>query len=230
MSETPPVESHRTDNESVAETPRAGEPSPVPVDDAQALAPWLEAILFVADAPVDLDALARAVGGTPAQVEAGLDALEAALATRGVRLQRARGRVRMVTAPEYALAVERFLGLDLSTKLSKAALETLAIIAYRQPITRAEIDDIRGVQSSGVLRTLLARELIEEVGRLDTVGHPILYGTTFRFLEYFGLKSLDELPPLDSEEAEALFGQVPNEQAPLSRHENEEDEVSSSNA
>lgn len=190
------------------------------------MAPWLEAILFVADAPVELDALARAVGGTIEHVEAGLDTLEEALAARGVRLQRARGRVRMVTAPEYAAAVERFLGLDLSTKLSKAALETLAIIAYRQPITRAEIDEIRGVQSSGVLRTLLARELIEEVGRLDTVGHPILYGTTFRFLEYFGLKSLDDLPPLDSEEAEALFGTATS--SPSAETENEEDHSSSS--
>ncbi|GAP61784.1 segregation and condensation protein B [Ardenticatena maritima] len=221
MSETPPVESQQPDNESVAEREHNGEPSPAPVNDAHALAPWLEAILFVADAPVELDALARAVGGTIAQVEAGLDALEEALAARGVRLQRARGRVRMVTAPEYAAAVERFLGLDLSTKLSKAALETLAIIAYRQPITRAEIDEIRGVQSSGVLRTLLARELIEEVGRLDTVGHPILYGTTFRFLEYFGLKSLDDLPPLDSEEAEALFGTATP--SPSAETENEEE-------
>lgn len=169
------------------------------------MARYLEAVLFVADAPVELGTLAQLLQCSTEQVEAGLQALEAQLDRRGLRLQRFRNRVRMVTAPDMAPVVERFLGLNLSARLSQAALETLAIIAYRQPITRAEIDRIRGVQSSGVIRTLLARELIEEVGRLDTVGHPILYGTTFRFLEYFGLKSLDELPPLEPDEAARLF-------------------------
>lgn len=174
-------------------------------DNPEEVARYLEAILFVADAPVELGTLAQLLQCSTEQVEAGLQALEAQLDGRGLRLQRFRNRVRMVTAPDLAPVVERFLGLNLSARLSQAALETLAIIAYRQPITRAEIDRIRGVQSSGVLRTLLARELIEEVGRLDTVGHPILYGTTFRFLEYFGLKSLDELPPLEPDEAARLF-------------------------
>ncbi|MDQ7031087.1 MAG: SMC-Scp complex subunit ScpB [Ardenticatenia bacterium] len=169
------------------------------------MARYLEAILFVADGPVEIATLAHVLSCDTAQVEAGLRALEAKLEGRGLRLQHLRQRVQMVTAPEVAPVVERFLGLNLSAKLSPAALETLAIIAYRQPITRAEIDRIRGVQSSGVLRTLVARELIEEVGRLDTVGHPILYGTTFRFLEYFGLKSLDELPPLEPDEAAHLL-------------------------
>jgi segregation and condensation protein B len=88
------------------------------------------------------------------------------------------------------------LGLDLSTKLSQAALETLAVIAYRQPLTRAEVEAIRGVGCDGVLRTLITRELVEAVGRLEQPGRPYQYGTTVQFLQYFGLDSLDHLPPL----------------------------------
>lgn len=159
----------------------------------------------MAEAPVEITDLAHAVECTAKQIEAGLDTLREQLAPRGLRLQRFGDRIQMVTSPDVSPIVERFLGLDLSARLSNAALETLAIIAYYQPITRIDIDQIRGVNSSGVLRTLVARELIEEVGRLETVGHPILYGTTFRFLEYFGLRSLDDLPPLESEAAAQLF-------------------------
>jgi segregation and condensation protein B len=90
--------------------------------------------------------------------------------------------------------IERFLGLEISGKLSSASLETLSIIAYRQPVTRAQIEAIRGVNSDSVLRSLIRRGLVEEVGRVETVGRPILYGTTFEFLEQFGLQSLQELP------------------------------------
>ncbi len=92
--------------------------------------------------------------------------------------------------------MEKFLGLDLSSKLSGAALETLAVIAYRQPLTRGEIEAIRGVNCDGVLKTLLARALVEPVGRLDQPGRPFLYGTTLQFLQYFGLEGLHRLPPL----------------------------------
>jgi segregation and condensation protein B len=105
----------------------------------------------------------------------------------------------MVTAPEATDHVRRFLGLELSGRLSPAALETLAIVAYRQPVTRAEIENIRGVNSDSVLRTLINRGLIEEQGRLEQVGRPIVYGTTFEFLQQFGLSSTDELPPLNGE-------------------------------
>ncbi len=179
----------------------------------------------MADGPVEVATLAHLLSCDTPQVEAGLRALESKLEGRGLRLQHLRHRVQMVTAPDVAPVVERFLGLNLSAKLSQAALETLAIIAYRQPITRAEIDRIRGVQSSGVLRTLLARELIEEVGRLDTVGHPILYGTTFRFLEYFGLQSLDDLPPLEPDEAARLFADWEAERGEPAEHANENREV-----
>ena len=107
------------------------------------------------------------------------------------------------TAPEAAGYIEKFLGLDLSTKLSGAALETLAVIAYRQPMTRGDIEAISGVNCDGVMKTLLARALIEPVGRLEQPGRPFLYGTTLQFLQYFGLEGLDRLPPLPSVEAES---------------------------
>jgi segregation and condensation protein B len=188
----------------------------VPCSDPSELSRVLEALLFVADGPVTEQSLAQALSCEPAMIAAGLDALQERLATTGIRLQRFRDRVQLVSAPELAPAVERFLGLDLSSKLSAAALEVLSIIAYRQPVTRVEIDLLRGVNSGGTLRTLVQRELIEEVGRLETVGHPILYGTSFQFLQYFGLKSLDELPPLQPDEAAKLLTELQgNDSEPL---------------
>jgi segregation and condensation protein B len=156
----------------------------------------IEALLFVADGPVALEELAQTIGCDKDAIEQATQRLGEKLAGRGVRLVRVGSQVQMVTAPEAGPIVERFLGLDAPAKLSPAALETLAIIAYRQPITRAQIEEIRGANSEGVLRTLLARSLIAPVGRLDQVGRPVLFGTTFEFLHYFGLKSLDELPAL----------------------------------
>ncbi|RME46129.1 MAG: SMC-Scp complex subunit ScpB [Chloroflexi bacterium] len=166
------------------------------------LTSFIESLLFVADEPVAVSDLARTLEVPTRQVNEAIDRLCEAYSGRGLRIQRINGRVQMVTAPETAPVIERFLGLELSGKLSEAAMETLAIIAYRQPITRPQIDAIRGVNSDGVLRTLLARGLIEEVGRLDTVGRPILYGTTFAFLQHFGLESLDDLPPLNGKETD----------------------------
>jgi len=163
----------------------------------------LESLLFVADAPIFTSRLAEALETTPWQVEQALTDLEATYAGRGLRLQWDGNRVQLVTAPEAASYVERFLGLEARTRLSRAALEALAIIAYRQPITRPEIEAIRGVSSDSVLRTLLRVGLIEEVGRASTVGRPILYGTTFEFLQHFGLRSLHELPDLE----ESLAGE-----------------------
>jgi len=167
-------------------------------DDILGLAARMESLLFVADGPVSTGRLAEALEVTPGQIERALADLEAIYAGRGLRLQRAGGLVQLITAPEAASCVERFLGLEARTRLSRAALETLAIIAYRQPVTRPEIEAVRGVSSDSVLRTLLSVGLIEEVGRAPTVGRPILYGTTFEFLQHFGLSSLDELPSLDS--------------------------------
>lgn len=167
----------------------------------------VESLLFVADGPVSVSRLAEALEVTPGQVERALIDLVDAYAGRGLCLQRAGGRVQLISTPEAAPWVERFLGLEARARLSRAALETLAIIAYRQPVTRPEIEVVRGVSSDSVLRTLLSVGLIEDVGRAPTVGRPILYGTTFEFLQHFGLSSLDELPPLGEsaagEESEA---------------------------
>jgi segregation and condensation protein B len=161
------------------------------------VAAQVECLLFVADEPVSVGRLAEALEVTPGQVEWALTDLAAAYVGRGLRLQRVGSRVQLITTPQAAPYVERFLGLEARTSLSQAALETLAIIAYRQPITRPEIEAIRGVSSDSVLRTLLSVGLIEDVGRAPTVGRPILYGTTFEFLQHFGLSGLDELPPMD---------------------------------
>jgi segregation and condensation protein B len=173
----------------------------------------LESLLFVADAPVSLSQLAEVVECDVREVEAALQSLTESWADRGMRVQRKNNRVQLVTAPQAAAYIERFLGLPLSGKLSTAALEALSIIAYKQPITRPQIEAIRGVSSDGVLRTLISKGLIEEVGRLVTVGHPILFGTTFEFLQYFGLGTLSELPPLDLEK---------NSQAPETESQSEE--------
>jgi segregation and condensation protein B len=156
----------------------------------------LESLLFVADGPVSLERLASVLQTTAEQIEGTLSVLTQEYQGRGLRLQRYRHRVQMVTAPEAAEIVGSFLGLEHSGRPSPAAMETLAIIAYRQPITRAEIEAIRGVNSDSVLRTLINRGLIEEQGRLEQAGRPIIYGTTFDFLQHFGLSSLEQLPSL----------------------------------
>jgi segregation and condensation protein B len=143
---------------------------------------------------VQVTDLARVLEADRSTTEKALAELGESLTGRGVRLQRDNGHVQMVSAPESADLVQRFFGLEASTRLSKPALETLAIVAYEQPVTRPEIEQLRGVNCDGVLRTLMGRGLVEEVGRRETVGLPLEYGTTFRFLEYFGLPSLDALP------------------------------------
>lgn len=157
----------------------------------------LEALLFVAAEPVSSSQLAEALQITAAEVEAGLAELQTQLLSGGLRLQRLQKRYQLTTAPETAAVVESFLGLEATSKLSKAALETLAIVAYQQPVTRPQVDAIRGVNSDGVLKSLLSKGLIDEAGRAEGPGRPILYITTSDFLQHFGLGSLDELPPLD---------------------------------
>lgn len=158
----------------------------------------IECLLFVADQPVRVDQLAAILEISVEEVGAALHDLDLEYAQqRGLRLQFKDQRVQMVTAPEATDYVRRFLGLELTSKLSPAALETLAIIAYHQPTTRAQIEAVRGVNSDSVVRTLINRGLIEEVGRLDQAGRPIIYGTTFEFLQQFGLSSLEQLPPIE---------------------------------
>lgn len=165
----------------------------------------LEALLFVAAAPVTVAQLAEALGHKAQDVEQGLRRLEQAYSQgRGLSLQWHAGRVQLTTSPAMAGLVERFLGLEATARLSRAALETLAIIAYRQPVTRPGIDGVRGVNSDGVLKSLLSKGLVQEVGRSEGPGRPILYGTTSDFLQHFGLSSLAELPPYETiQEGEA---------------------------
>jgi segregation and condensation protein B len=157
----------------------------------------LEGLLFVAGEPVAPAQLAAALDISVTSVEKGLEELELILSNRGLRLQRHAGRIQLTTAPELAEPVERFLGLEATSRLSRAALETLAIISYQQPVTRPAVDSVRGVNSDGVIKSLLSKGLLQEVGRSEGPGRPILFGTTPEFLQHFGLNSLAELPPLN---------------------------------
>lgn len=156
----------------------------------------LEALIFAAPRPVTIEALADATERSVEATEAALDDLERRLASSGLRLQRHGRRLQLISAPEAAPGVERLLDLNVNLRLTQAALETLSIVAYAQPVTRPQIESIRGVSSDSVLRTLLSAGMIEELGRADSVGRPILYGTTFEFLQQFGLESPEDLPSL----------------------------------
>ena len=156
----------------------------------------LEALLFVAGEPVTTAQLATALDVAPSVIERGLNELDASLSARGLRLQRHAGRVQLTTAPQLAELIERFLGLEATTHLTRAALETLAIIVYQQPVTRPQIDSIRGVNSDSMMKSLLHKGLILESGRADGPGRPILYSTTPEFLQHFGLNSILEMPSL----------------------------------
>lgn len=155
----------------------------------------LEALLFVSDEPVEISVLASALDRSREEVERALQRLDRTLRDdgRGIALQWLDDSVQLVTAPRFSAVVSRFLSIERTVRLSSAALETLAIVAYRQPVTRADIEAIRGVDSSGVLNTLVARELVEVSGRRATPGTPLEYSTTPAFLRHFGLSSLDEL-------------------------------------
>lgn len=169
-----------------------------------------EAILFATDRPVTIGELQEAVPGADAEaVRAAMDELAREYAERGMEVQEVAGGYQLVTRAELASYVERFLVGKRKTRLSRAALETLATIAYRQPITRGEIEELRGVDSGHVLQTLMSRDLITIRGRSDALGRPLLYGTTNEFLSYFALTSLNDLPNL--EEFEALAGDDPLE-------------------
>lgn len=174
---TPPLEVHN---------------SPPPGREREAL---LQALLLSASEPSTAAQLALGAGLTEEDVLETLRDLRAREESGWV-LQEHQGTWQLATAPRFAAQVRRFLRLDRETRLSSAALETLAIIAYQQPVTRTEIEAVRGVDSSGVLATLHVRHLIETVGRLPSVGNPIQYGTTPDFLRHFGLRSLGDLPPL----------------------------------
>jgi segregation and condensation protein B len=164
----------------------------------------LEALLFVAERPLSRREIAAAAGVERATVDARLGDLEVALRDRGIRLAISGDRVELVTAPDAGALIARYVGVD-AIRLSPAALETLAIVAYRQPVTKSAVERIRGVDSDYTIRSLLHRRLVVELGRSEAPGRPFLYGTSFEFLERFGMTSLDELPPLDVEVAARLI-------------------------
>ncbi|HEV8540323.1 MAG TPA: SMC-Scp complex subunit ScpB [Nitrospiraceae bacterium] len=174
----------------------------------------LETLLFVSHDPVTVDRLAAVLEGVPkAEIKQTLRRLQQDFEAtgRGLQIVEVAGGFQIVTRADYGPWIKRFEKSKPAPKLTRSALETLAIIAYKQPLVRTEIEQIRGVETSGVLRTLLERKLVRMVGRKDMPGRPILYGTTKNFLQHFGLRDLSQLPPLREfkELTEAEQAQLP---------------------
>ena len=168
----------------------------------------IESLLFVSKRPLsveDIDEISRLGQDT---ILRAVDELSSSYESRGIQLIKIANGYLMATRPKYSGYIEKFLKSPVSVSLSQQSMETLSIIAYKQPIARAEIERIRGVLCDGVIKTLLDKKLIKEAGRSDTVGRPILYATTIEFLKHFGMHDLGELPPLEEEEvsAGALLG------------------------
>jgi segregation and condensation protein B len=188
------------------------------------LALALESVCFVLNRPVTLTELAGILGQPSQRIDRAAESLAGQLRGRGLMLQRHRDQVQLVTRPETAWAVQRALSPERPARLSRPALETLAIVAYRQPVTRALIESIRGVNCEAVLDSLERRGLIAEIGRAGTPGQPRLFGTTLRFLQLVGLERVDQLPPLpggiglpeeqEREWSEALTAPLGEEPAP----------------
>lgn len=208
---TPAVETMDNDqqNPEAAQTPApeaqpapdAQVPQPPQVDDAQ-LKKALESLLFITDRPLTLEKLCKALGISikkTEKVRGMIGELRADMEQRGSAVQviEVADGFQMSTRPDYAPWVRKIFAERMTMRLSTAAHETLSIIAYKQPLTRAEIESIRGVEVIAALETLVEKRLIEVVGRKETVGRPLMYGTTHEFLRHFGLRSLEDLPPLD---------------------------------
>ena len=175
----------------------------------QQLGAVIESLLFVAGRPLEQNELRKLIGCDGDQLQGALQALAQDLeqAGRGIRLQLLGEQVQLVTAPEHARYVAALLGLPMTAKLTTAALETLAVIAYRQPLTRSQIEAVRGVNSDRALASLLQHGLVAEVGRAPTVGRPALFATTAEFLQLFGLTSLSQLPGLSLEDMARQYQQ-----------------------
>jgi segregation and condensation protein B len=188
----------------------ADEPAPIELTEAM-----LEALLFVAERPLTRDEIATIARVDRDLVDERLGDLEVTLRDRGLRLALNGEEVALATAPEAGLLIARYVGADEAPRLTPAALETLSIVAYGQPITRAGIERIRGVDADYALRVLMHRRLVVELGRSESAGRPILYGTGYDFLERFGLVSIEELPPLEIETATRLNDAVSADPAPV---------------
>ncbi|MGI6097941.1 MAG: SMC-Scp complex subunit ScpB [Dethiobacteria bacterium] len=163
----------------------------------------IEGLLFINEEPLTLERIAEIVEYPPEELSFLLQEMQQRMKKeeqRGLQIIEVAGGYLMGTKPEYASYMDKLYEKETSTSLSRAALETLAIIAYKQPITRVEIEAIRGVRVDKILENLLKRQLIKVVGRKEGLGRPLLYGVTEGFLKYFGLNSLDDLPPLELEE------------------------------
>ena len=168
----------------------------------------IEAILFVSGDPVRVDALAHAMNLTVSELDEALNELQdhLALENRGIQLNKSGETVFLSICPRYAPQVETFLQPLQKQPLSQAVLETLSIIAYRQPVTKGDIEAVRGVKCDYSVQSLLNKGFIEECGRRETLGRPILYRTTDAFLQHFGMESLADLPNVDLAEAEGEIG------------------------
>ena len=168
----------------------------------------IEAILFVSGDPVRVDALAHAMNLTVSELEEALSALSdhLSLENRGIRLNRSGETVFLSINPRYAAQVEAFLQPLQKQPLSQAVLETLSIIAYRQPVTKGDIEAVRGVKCDYSVQSLLNKGFIEEQGRRETLGRPILYGTTDKFLQHFGMENLGDLPSIEALQSEGEIG------------------------
>ncbi|MCL4504648.1 MAG: SMC-Scp complex subunit ScpB [Chloroflexi bacterium] len=173
----------------------------------------VESLLYAAGEPASISAIATALDASQQDVETALEELSDQCQARGIRVQRHGNEVQLVTAPEIAGKIQKFLGLAANNRLSTAALETLAIIAYKQPITKPQIEMIRGVNCDGVMKTLEMHNLIRELGRSETVGHPIRYGVSFEFLQHFGLRGVHELPKVEKLEVLSAGAEPASEDA-----------------
>ncbi|HET6370301.1 MAG TPA: SMC-Scp complex subunit ScpB [Nitrospiria bacterium] len=197
----------------------------------------LEGLLFVSGEPMSIDKLSEVLEGVDKErVTAVLADLEVAYrqADRGLQIVQVAGGYQMVTRPEISPWIKRLERIKNATRLSKPSLETLAIVAYRQPVTRPEIEEIRGVDSSGVLKTLMDRRLVKIVGRKEIAGRPMIYGTTREFLQYFGLSHLSALPtlkefseivPETDDQEDALGGYEVSDEVPAESHPVEKESV-----
>lgn len=158
----------------------------------------LEALLFIAGSPLTVSQIAEVLEVSQGETDKLIEKLESGYSEgRGLAIQRHGGRYQLTSHPQFADDIEKFLGIENTSRLTKPSIEALAIIAYRQPITRPGIDAIRGVSSDGVIKSLLSKGLIQEVGRTEGPGRPILFSTTSDFLQHFGLSSINQLPPFE---------------------------------
>ena len=166
----------------------------------------IEGLLFVSPGPLRLSELAEATGWDAKVIEQDLEALAQSLEGHGIELQRVAGALRLVTVPEVAPYIERMVGVQSRRRLTRAQLETLSVVAYRQPVTRAQVEAYRGVSCERLLGQLVDLRLIREVGRAELPGRPHIYGTTVEFLRYFGLNKIEELPDVGELRKTATVG------------------------